>query len=228
MELIFVRHAQPAWVDGGRSVLDPGLTELGRRQAEALAASGKHWSRADVLAVSPTRRTRETAEPLASALGLEPRTVEWFEEIRLPRDWDGAPADHVGGLLRSTRTRTHEEWRRGIDGAEAFEDFHRRITAGLDALLEELGARPTSSSDPGSWAIDAPELRVVVVGHGGSNAVAIGHLLGLHPVPWPWERLVSLHASISRVKATALRGGFIFGLRDHSNVAHLEKPLRSR
>ena len=228
MELIFIRHAQPAWIDGEWSRIDPGLSELGRRQAVALAEHAREWSPADELFVSPTVRTRETAKPLAEALGLTPQIVEWFEELRLPAHWEGAPAQHVAELLRGSRQRTREQWENGIEGAEPFADFERRIVGGLLALLGERGAQPIDASHPGDWRIAHPKKRLIFVGHNGSNAVAIGHLLGMQSVPWPWERLVALHASISRVKSSELLGGHIFGLRDHSNVGYLPRALRSR
>lgn len=227
MELIFIRHAHPAWVVEDKSVLDPLLSELGIRQAKALAEHALSWSPVDALFVSPTRRTKETAGPLAEALGLTPKVLDWFEEIRLPSHWDGAPADQVGRVLRGSRKRRASDWWRGIENAEPYADFERRIVGGLTDLLASEGAHPIDRDDPGDWTIGRPR-RLLFVGHGGSNAVAIGHLLGLASVPWPWERLVALHASISRVKATELRAGYIFGLRDHSNVGYLPKEMRSR
>jgi broad specificity phosphatase PhoE len=229
MELIFIRHAQPAWVDGDQSRIDPPLSELGRQQARALAEHAREWTRADELFVSPAVRARETAAPLAEVLGLASQTIDWFEELRLPRHWEGAPAQHVIDLLRGTRRRTREEWENGIDNAESFGAFERRVVDGLMALLSSRGMEPVEATDhPGDWRIAHPRRRLIFVGHNGSNAVAIGHLLGMTSVPWPWERLVALHASISRVKSTELLGGSIFGLRDHSNVGYLPRPLRSR
>ncbi|NIR40232.1 MAG: histidine phosphatase family protein, partial [Actinobacteria bacterium] len=37
MEIVLVRHAEPAWVSDGRTVADPGLTPLGTAQARAAA-----------------------------------------------------------------------------------------------------------------------------------------------------------------------------------------------
>ena len=73
MELVLVRHALPVRIDatpdGGPA--DPGLAARGREQAErvvaALAGDEVH-----AVYTSPARRARETAVPLASALGLEP------------------------------------------------------------------------------------------------------------------------------------------------------------
>ncbi len=228
MELIFIRHAQPAWVDGDKSRIDPALSPLGRRQAEALAEHAREWSRADELFVSPAVRARETAHPLAERLGLRAQCVEWFDELRLPAHWEGAPAERVSALLSNARSRTRLEWENGIEAAEPFAAFEHRIVVGLRALLAERGVTPAVGEHPGDWQIAQPARRLIFVGHNGSNAVAIGHLLGLPSVPWPWERLVAMHASISRVKSSALLGGHIFGLRDHSNVGYLERSLRSR
>jgi broad specificity phosphatase PhoE len=61
---------------------DQNLSALGRRQAEALADRLREV-RFDALYTSPLRRTRQTAEPLARALGLEPLVLEGLREIRL-------------------------------------------------------------------------------------------------------------------------------------------------
>jgi broad specificity phosphatase PhoE len=44
--------------------------------------------------------------------------------------------------------------------------------------------------------------RLLLVAHAGTNSVVLGHLLGLSPEPWEWERFASAHASI-----TVLRDG---------------------
>ena len=51
--------------------------------------------------------------------------------------------------------------------------------------------------DPALWRMAEPDRHVVIVAHGGTNAVVIGYLLGIQPVPWEWERFVSYHASAS-------------------------------
>ncbi len=53
----------------GMEELDPGLDDLGQRQARA-AAVGLQTCGASRLVVSPLRRTRETAAPIAATLGL--------------------------------------------------------------------------------------------------------------------------------------------------------------
>ncbi|MBK6684406.1 MAG: histidine phosphatase family protein [Deltaproteobacteria bacterium] len=227
MELIFVRHAQPEWVKDGRSVLDPPLTELGWTQARAVPEAAQRWKPPTELWVSPTRRTQETAGPLAEWLGLAPNTLPFLEEMRLPREWDGAPADRIGHVLRTARERTLAEWHDGFPGGEGFLAFEGRISGGLKDAFGTLGIRPRPEH-PGLFEGPIGEARVVIVGHGGTNAVALSWLLGLPNVPWAWERFVQAHASVSRLKATPMLGGFVFGLREHSDVSHLPAGLRTR
>jgi broad specificity phosphatase PhoE len=73
--MILIRHAQSEWnkhfaetrIDPG--IPDPSLTDLGRRQAEALAETLSTYSLRALIA-SPYRRTLETADIVASSLGL--------------------------------------------------------------------------------------------------------------------------------------------------------------
>ena len=67
-----------------------------------------------------------------------------------------------------------------------------------------------------------------VVAHGGTNAVALGFLLGLDPTPWEWERFVLGHASIASVRSVSLAGGHVFSLRAFNDQEHLPGDLRSR
>ncbi|MEQ8278164.1 MAG: histidine phosphatase family protein [Deltaproteobacteria bacterium] len=229
MELLFVRHAQPAWVEDGISRLDPQLTPVGLRQAEHFGPRAAMFGPVDELWVSPTRRTRQTAEPIARALGMEPVIYDWLEEIRLPPEWDGVPAEKMGPAFRAAKLRPPAEWWDGLGTGEPFTDFHARVTAGLD---EELGVRGVTvqHDEHDTRVFDMPDdhRRIIVVGHGGTNSVAIAHLLGLPPVPWSWERFVLMHASVSRLRSTSLLGGRIFGMRQMSDVSHLPEALVTR
>src|SRR4051794_13931512 len=113
MELILVRHGQPAWVtDDGRGRNDPGLTELGRAQArlvgariadpEAEPAAGP----VDRLLASPTMRAQQTAAPIAEALDQEVETHAWLEELRNPPEWEGAPIELVQEAFNEVKGRS--------------------------------------------------------------------------------------------------------------------------
>jgi phosphohistidine phosphatase SixA len=74
MELVFIRHGH----DGGGADADRGLSQTGRGQVDALAAqlAQRYPTGLGVLFASPARRTRETAEMLAFAIGAKFRAVE--------------------------------------------------------------------------------------------------------------------------------------------------------
>ncbi len=227
MELIFLRHAQPEWTRDGRSVQNPPLTELGRVQARLLASASRQWRRPSELLISPTLRTRQTAEPLREAMGMEGELVPFFQEIRLPK-WDGAPADFVETALRAARQRPQKEWWDGIPGGESFRDFHQRITEGLVQLLASRGVRRAGDEAMSLWHVDNPEQRLMFVGHAGSNSVALTLLLDVAPVPWEWERFSSQHASVTRVKARQIADGYVFCLRSFSVVEHLPRDMHTK
>ena len=75
---------------------------------------------------------------------------------------------------------------------------------------------------------DQPARRIVVVAHAGTNATALGHLLGIPPVPWEWERFVTFHASMSRVRAAGDQRRPPFSLSRLSDVDHLQPELHTR
>lgn len=222
VELIFVRHGQPEWVREGRSVLDPPLTEVGRRQADRVA---RRLARENIssLYISPTLRTQQTSEPIRQTLGLPGRTLEGLREIRLPEQWEGAPAERVGQALVEARTRDVDGWWAGLPGGEPFQVFHDRVVGALDEILADVGVTPASGdSEHRIWNEPQGEQKVVIVAHGGTNAVAVGHLLGIDAVPWAWERFLCLHTSVTRLRFRRMLGGGIFGLREHSDVSHLD------
>lgn len=81
--LYLVRHGRAA--AGWDSDPDPGLDETGHEQARAMAESVAALGPLD-LAVSPMRRTRETAAPLETLWGVEARVEPRISEIVSPTD----------------------------------------------------------------------------------------------------------------------------------------------
>ena len=100
------------------------------------------------------------------------------------------------------------------------------------AVVDLLGARGVTPHgghlEGHMWDVQSEPTRIVVVGHGGTNACAIGFLLGLEPTPWEWERFVLGHASVARLKAFPLGGTHIFSMRSFNDMEHLPGDLRSR
>lgn len=69
MQLVLVRHALPLRVEGTDGPADPGLSEVGRRQAEEVAGYLAAEPVSQIRS-SPLKRAFETAQPLAARLGL--------------------------------------------------------------------------------------------------------------------------------------------------------------
>ena len=222
MELVLVRHAQPEWVRGQISQVDPGLTELGRRQADLVAARLAD-ARFDHVLVSTARRAQQTARPVRQRLREVPTTDRvWLHEIQLPQSWADTPAEEVGRVLLEARDRPRDEWWDGLPGGESFRDFHERVTTGLMEELAVFGAR---RQPDGLWEVPDDDLRLLLVAHAGTNSIVLGALLGLEPEPWEWERFASDHASVTLLRTTAIAGGNIFGLQRFSDVEHLPDDL---
>jgi broad specificity phosphatase PhoE len=153
--LILLRHGQtPANVARlllGRS--DPPLTELGRRQAEALArVEGVAGARRVV--ASPLRRAVETAELLGRPVEVDERWIE----IDYGR-YEAMPLVDVPGEMWA-RWRADPSW--APDGGESLTDVGKRVRG----ACEELAA-------------EAAETDVVVVSHVSPIKAAVTWALGV-------------------------------------------------
>lgn len=80
--LFLVRHAEPAAGWGG-DALDPGLSDLGREQAEVAAKSLSALGPLQVIS-SPMLRCRETAAPFAALRSVTPRLEQRVSEVVAP------------------------------------------------------------------------------------------------------------------------------------------------
>ncbi|MCB2224647.1 MAG: histidine phosphatase family protein [Actinobacteria bacterium] len=218
MELVFIRHAQPAWAVDGRTVPDPVLTPRGHGQAAEAAARLAADGPWDELLVSPLVRARQTAEPIAEAVGVEPTVIDDIAEIT-GDGFDDTPIERLQEVFEAERSRPWDQWWDGFTGGETFHHFHDRIAGAMDRILAERGL--VDRPEPYLWDIPDDPGRILIVAHGGTNSVAIGHLLGLEPTPWEWERFRLPHASLSRIAPNRLAGAHILALASFADVAHL-------
>lgn len=222
MQIVLVRHAQPQWARDRRAQVDPGLTEHGDRQAELVAERLRGEAFTEVL-LSTATRAQQTAAPILEA--VETPLVEdraWLHEIHMPAAWQGTPAEEVGRVLREARERSREDWWDGMPGGETFHDFHARVTIGL---RNEFAERGIQQFDNGLWDVPDDSYRLLVVAHAGTNSVVLGHLLGLDPEPWEWERFASGHASLTVLNSTPIARNWIFSLQSFSDTGHLPDSL---
>lgn len=225
VEIVLIRHAQPEWEPGGRAVDDPGLTLLGREQAK-LAAEWLADIRFDAFYVSPLRRVRETAQPIADALGLEPEVHSWLAELKLP-SMEGFTAQQVQAFFREANARQLDAWWDGMPGGESFRHFYERVSGGIESLLQgdhALGIHEVSGHR--LWQVPDRDKRILIAAHEGTNAVLISHLLGIDPVPFAWVRFSTAWAGISVVHALEVAGGLVWSVESFNRTEHLV-PLRS-
>lgn len=218
MEIILVRHGEPAWTPRNKVDTNPELTALGRAQAEALAR--RQWGEIDELWVSPLVRARQTMEPLERVFGRDAEVVPWLEEIRNPDDWHGKPAESFYDLFSEHNLSPRERLWQGLPGGEPVVDFHRRVVSGLQETLASHGLARVAPEDPHLWD-QAASKRILWVAHGGTNAVTIGHLLGADPTPWEWSRFDSAHTAVAVLRTVRVSTAHAFSLHAFGDVSHL-------
>ena len=142
--VLLLRHGQsPMSVErrySGRG--NPSLTDLGREQAAAAAAAiaagagvpGGEAGRIAAVVSSPLDRARQTAAPVAAALGLDVAVEERWTETDFGT-WEGL----TFGEAAERDPEHHRAWLAdptlAPPGGESFEAVADRVRAGLDAVL---------------------------------------------------------------------------------------------
>ncbi len=207
MRLILVRHALPERVTGGQGRsegradgrADPGLTELGRRQAvrvaEALAGET-----VTAVRTSPMRRARDTAAPLAAALGLTAEVVPDLVEFDVDQP-NYIPIHEMATVdpesyarLRAGQLPAHVD----------VPAFRARVTAAVDGLVDALEPRDTA----------------VCFAHAGVINVYLAALLGIdRPLPFPLD-----YTGITRVSVSRSGGARVRTINEIGHVAELLNP----
>ena len=225
MDLILVRHGQPDWTPGLIARNDPNLTALGHEQAKRVAHRLGAVESFDEVWASPMNRAMETAAPVSSEVDIRAEVYPWLREIQNPPSWEGSPAEEIEKALREANFRTMEEMWDGLPGGESFRAFHRRVVAGLEETLRIHGIRPMHAEHRHLWEVEDPGMRVIIVAHAGTNAVVLGRLLGLEPVPWEWDRFRQPHTGVSRLTMDRISTGWGFSLRQLGDVSHLDEEM---
>jgi probable phosphoglycerate mutase len=185
--------AQSDGVISGHS--DPDLTELGRRQATALAARLRNVPVRELF-VTPLRRTQQTAAPLASELGIEPEIEPDLREVYLG-DWEGRLGQSPERETVIRQVFALGRWD-AIPNAEPMEQLSQRVHDGLERIADAGG----------------PGATVVAVVHGGVVAEACRQVTGSRPFAF----LNTENGSITRL--VRLNGGR-WELHGFNDVAHL-------
>ena len=103
--------------------------------------------------------------------------------------------------------------------------FHGRVTQALGDVLRRHSVQPRKEHDFTVWQVPQPGPHIVIVAHGGTNAVLATHLLDVRPVPWEWMRFESQLAAYSVLQARSIGpDGHVWSLTNFNELDHL-RPL---
>lgn len=144
--IVLVRHGVTAHTtgrrfSGGLGGDNPPLSEEGRTQAAEVA----DWlielkESIDVVVASPVRRTRETADIVATALGLPVEEEPGFAEMEFG-EWDGLTFTEVAERDKERMEAWFADMATPPPGGESFVEVRERVLDGLDRVLEEHAGR---------------------------------------------------------------------------------------
>lgn len=207
MDLYMIRHGQSyvnlkSWNNGNS---DEGLTDLGQRQAAALAAwMPEHIPSIDVLYASTMKRARETAEAVAGAYDIDIQPDDRLREIgnnrldHTPWPSDDLPeyGDHWGSE-RPFASITPER-----DAGESFMHFRVRVGSFLEYLIQQHQGET-----------------VVAVCHGGVIELTYDHVFNVGP--FRRCEVWSKNTGIARFRHVEHAGRETWRLHYHSRVDHL-------
>jgi probable phosphomutase (TIGR03848 family) len=165
--VLLVRHGQTPTTGkvlpgraAGLELSDKG-TEQAAAVAARIAALQDGQRRIAAVYASPLERTRQTAAPIAKALGLRVRPTKGLLECDFG-DWTGA---QLKSLYKKPEWRTVQRNPSGFrfPGGESFTEMQTRMTGAIDALRK-----------------DHPGQTVVAVSHADPIKAAVAHALGTH------------------------------------------------
>jgi probable phosphoglycerate mutase len=132
MRLLLIRHGQTIDnVNGelGTVVPGPALTELGREQAAAIPAALAGES-IEAIYASTMQRTSLTAQPLASALGLEIEVLDGLQEISAGIFEGRSDKDSVRAYMGTIVSWWQDSSAR-VPGGESGDEFFARFTGAV-------------------------------------------------------------------------------------------------
>lgn len=142
---VLLRHGEtpltPEKRFSGSGGTDPGLSDVGRHQAERVAAALAARGTIQAIVTSPLRRCRETADAVARRLGLDVRVEEGLRETDFGA-WEGLTfaevkerhPDDLESWLASTKVAP-------TGGGESFATVTRRVALSRDKLIARYTGR---------------------------------------------------------------------------------------
>lgn len=161
--VLLVRHGQTPTTGSTLPGRAKGLhlADTGRAQADAVAARIGALQGVEAVYASPLERTRETAAPIAKALGLKVQADRGLLECEFG-EWTGRKLSELNKLPEWQTVQRYPSGFR-FPGGESFTEMQQRTTSALD----RLGAAHRGRT-------------IVCVSHADPIKAAVAHALGTH------------------------------------------------
>ncbi|CAM5376244.1 bifunctional RNase H/acid phosphatase [Streptomyces spiroverticillatus] len=201
--LVLLRHGEtlltPEKRFSGSGGSDPELSAVGRKQAEAVAASLAARGTIQAVVSSPLTRCRETADAVASRLGLPVRIEKDLRETDFGA-WEGLTFAEV----RQRYAEDLDDWLASPDaaptgGGESFAAVAERVEAARERLVKEYAGKT-----------------VLVVTHVTPVKTLVRLALGAPP-----ESLFKMELSAASLSAVAYYGDGNASVRLLNDTSHL-------
>ena len=224
MEIVLIRHGQPEWVKDGEYTVDPGLTEIGKKQAEKSASTFEKNS-IDEIWVSPLNRAKETLKPFEQRnIGCKIKTFDWLREA-LDDDEKkliGESQETIREYFDHRNTRSFEDWMETTHGAY-MKGFSENIVKNLEESLSDIGVISTDSRYDRLFDLSSSKIsKLMIISHAGTMSTLLSYLLNLPLYPWTWRKFLPRHAGHTFLRSTEISSGHFFRMKEFNNVSFMD------
>ena len=224
MEIVLIRHGQPQWVKDGEYTVDPGLTEIGKKQAEKSASTFEKNS-IDEIWVSPLNRAKETLKPFEQRnIASKIKTFDWLREA-LDDDEKkliGESQETIREYFDHRNTRSFEDWMETTHGAY-MKGFSENIVKNLEESLSDIGVISTDSRYDRLFDLSSSKInKLMIISHAGTMSTLLSYLLNLPLYPWTWRKFLPRHAGQTFLRSTEISSGHFFRMKEFNNVSFME------
>ncbi|WP_157180935.1 histidine phosphatase family protein [Actinopolymorpha alba] len=202
VRIMYVRHGEDVATAlrhlSHRAVEHP-LTDNGREQAQRLAKTlaTQGWQFDEEIITSPARSAWETAQILASTLGLRVLTDERLREIDVGSLDGRGDAEAWEAYIEIMRRWSAGEWSRRFPEGENLRNLASRLRGVLLGVAATAASR--GSAIPNISTTRTPPT-VLLVGHGGGFRAALPYLVANVADAYPHDDLAG--CSVSLIQAT--------------------------
>lgn len=202
IKVLVVQHGEKVRAPG-----DPGLSDIGHRQAATVAAwLSKNRTAVGSIWASPLRRAQETAAPIAAAFGV---VVQTDARLRERMNWGDESFIDLDGFLAEWRRTSEDRWYQPAIGDSSSVAAERFISALIDVEQQ------------------VREGGVVVVTHGGVTVDALRTLVGDAAITDARPDLIEDGVpccAITRLNVT----GATIAVTGYPSTSHLDKTTLHR